>query len=409
MPDEQGTKQRVESAGSRPRFGPQRPRRIAHFDLDTFYVSVERARDPSLIGRPVLVGGRPPRGVVAAASYEAREFGCHSAQPMSQALRACPQAVVVRGDFQRYGEVSKQFRAILQDYAPLVEQTSIDEAYADLTGLGDGPADSVLAAESVRRRVRDELKIAVSVCIAGARVVAKVGSDRAKPDGLIEVPVGGDAAFLAPLSIRELPMVGPKLGDALRAIGVQTIGQIAGLDAAWLRERFGRAGELLVERAQGRDPTPVRAGRRPNRSISREVTFGQDIADRDELARILADHAERVGRDLRHAERRARTVTLKLRWNDFSTLTRSTTLDRAVQSTTAIRKTGVTMLDAVLDASGRRPVRLIGLGVTNLVEDALQLELESAATSTLEAERLDHTLDAVRARFGEQALRRGLR
>jgi DNA polymerase-4 len=389
--------------------GPRRPRRIAHFDLDTFYVSVERARDPSLIGLPVLVGRLPPRGVVAAASYEAREFGCHSAQPMSQALRACPQAVVVRSDFARYGEVSRLFRAILAEHAPLVEQTSIDEAYADLTGLGDSPQGSVDAAERVRQRVRSELGVAVSVCIAGARVVAKVGSDRAKPDGLIDVPVGGDAAFLAPLPIRELPMVGPRLGEALTRIGVQTIGQIADLDEVWLRQTFGRAGEVLAERAQGRDPAVVRAGRRPNRSMSREVTFGDDIEDRDELARVLARHAEHVGRELRHAERRARTVTLKLRWNDFSTVSRSSTLERAVQSTTAIRDAGLAMLHRVLDESGRRPVRLLGLGVTNLVEDALQLELETAATSTLESEQLDHTLDAVRERFGEQAVRRGLR
>jgi DNA polymerase-4 len=391
------------------RVGPERPRRVAHFDLDTFYVSVERARDPSLIGKPVLVGGSPPRGVVAAASYEAREFGCHSAQPMSQALRACPQAIVVRGDFGRYGEVSRAFRQILEDTAPIVEQTSIDEAYADLTGLGDGPEGPVLAAEEVRRRVRDELAIAVSVCIAGSRVVAKVGSDRAKPDGLIDVPIGGDAGFLAPLPIRELPMVGPKLGEALTAIGVQTIGQIAALDGAWLEERFGRAGQVLVERAQGRDPSPVHAGRRPNRSMSHEVTFGEDIEARDELARVLARHAERLGRSLRHDQRRARTVTLKLRWNDFTTLTRSTTLERPAQSTTVIRDAGLALLDTVLDGGGRRPVRLLGLGVTNLVDNALQLELETAATSTLEAEQLDHALDAVRDRFGDRAVRRGLR
>lgn len=399
----------VRSRGAGGRVGPERPRRIAHFDLDTFYVSVERARDPSLIGRPVLVGGMPPRGVVAAASYEAREFGCHSAQPMSQALRACPQAIVVRGDFARYGEASRAFGHILEDAAPIVEQTSIDEAYADLTGLGDGIRVPAQVASDVRRRVREELGIAVSVCIAGSRVVAKVGSDRAKPDGLIEVPIGGDAAFLAPLPIRELPMVGPRLGEALAAIGVRTIGQIAALDRNWLVERFGRAGEVLVERAQGRDPTPVHSGRRPNRSISHEVTFGEDIEDRDELVHVLSRHAERVGRSLRGAGRRARTVTLKLRWNDFTTLTRSTTLDRPIQSTTAIRDAGLAMLDSVLDASGRRPVRLLGLGVTNLVEDALQLELETAATSTLEDEQLDRTLDAVRDRFGDRAVRRGLR
>jgi len=417
------------STRSRP---PRLPPRIAHFDLDTFFVAAERARDPSLIGKPVLVGGRDGRGVVAAASYESRAFGCRSAQPMSQALRLCPQAVIVPPDGREYSRVSRLFHAMLRDASPVVESVGIDEAYVDLTGLsapGPQPADGTSAAaaiaEGIRTRVSQELRIAVSVCIAGSRTTAKVGSDRAKPDGLIEVPIGTDAAFLAPFAIRELPMIGPKLAESLRAAGVSTIGEVAALDARWLANSFGRSGEVVYEHANGRDATPVRAGARPNRSISREVTFGDDVVDLARLRRTLARHAQRVGADLRRAEKRARTVTLKLRWDNFETLTRSRTLDRPVQSTAGLLEAGEAMLDEALRAAGvlrgtpssevTRPVRLIGLGATNLVEDELQLGLDDLLTAPVNGiggelleDRIDEMLDSIRERFGDNAVNRGL-
>lgn len=417
---------------------PSLPKRIAHFDLDTFFVAVERARDPSLIGKPVLVGGRGGRGVVAAASYESREFGCHSAQPMSQALRLCPQAIVVPPDGGEYSRVSKLFHQMLRDASPIVESVGIDEAYVDLTGVtppAEAPAPgepsaAARVADGIRRRVRDELRIAVSVCIAGSRTTAKVGSDRAKPDGLIEVPLGQDAAFLAPFPIRELPMVGPKLGESLQAAGVATIGEVAALDPRWLANRFGRSGEVLYDHANGHDATAVRAGARPNRSISREVTFGEDVLDARKLRRTLARHAQRVGADLRRSEKRARTVTLKLRWNNFETLTRSRTLDRPVQSTAGLLEAGEAMLEEALRVAGAastasasrgeveeltRAVRLIGLGATNLVEDELQLGLddlfaapEGQIGGELLEDRIDEMLDGLRARFGDDAVTRGL-
>ena len=271
------------------------PRRIAHFDLDTFFVSVERARDPSLEGEPVLVGGVGGRGVVTSASYESRRFGCHSAQPMAQALRLCPEAIVIPPDFERYRDQSRGFHAILRDAAPLVEPGGIDEAYADLTGIGEAGSGARAAAERVRARTREELSLPVSVCIAGSRTTAKVGSDRAKPDGLLEVPVGGDAAFLAPLPLRELPLVGPRLGEQLAELHVRTIGDAAALDRRWLERRFGKTGVLLAERARGLDPTPLIAGGRGTRSISREVTFGEDVSDLEELRRTLRG-ARRAGR-----------------------------------------------------------------------------------------------------------------
>ncbi|MFA7249826.1 MAG: DNA polymerase IV [Dehalococcoidia bacterium] len=398
--------------------GPRLAPRIAHFDLDTFFVAVERSLDPSLRAKPVLVGHAGARGVVASASYEARAFGCRSAQPMTQALRLCPRAIVVPPNRAAYVAVSGRFHEMLRATSPVVESVGIDEAYVDLTGVGDAANGAREAAERLRTRVREELDVAVSVCIAGSRTTAKVGSDRAKPDGLLEVPPGGDAAFLAPIPIRELPMVGPKIGEVLMRAGVRTIGQLAAADERWLVQAFGRAGAVLSERARGLDPTPVNGGGRVARSISREVTFLEDVTDHAELRRVLARHAERVGADLRESGRRARTVTLKLRWSDFTTLTRAHTLDRPVQSTAAIAEAGRALLEVALRAEPARPVRLVGLGVTNLVEDALQLDFFDAATSTpsgstspagtLRDEELDRTIDGLRARFGSDVVKRGM-
>ncbi|HJM74323.1 MAG TPA: DNA polymerase IV [Dehalococcoidia bacterium] len=392
--------------------GPRLPHRVAHCDLDTFFVAVERLHDRSLIDRPVLVGGGGPRGVVASASYEARTFGCHSAQPMSQALRLCPQAAVVPPRFDRYQSVSRDFHRILNEASPVVESVGIDEAYIDLTGI-DGTTSSEAArgaGERIRARVREELGIAVSICIAGSRTTAKVGSDLAKPDGLIEVPAGEEAAFLAPWPVRDLPSVGPKFGAELASIGVRTIGEAATLDRDWVVQRFGRAGEVLHDRARGVDPTPIRAGGRPARSMSREVTFNQDVTDIAALRRTLRRHAERVGTDLRRAGRRCRTVTLKVRWSDFTTLTRSHTLERPAQSTAALAAAGEALLDQLLRTERMRPVRLIGLGATNLADDITQLsfdELRPDETETRRQERLDRALDDLHDRFGSESVNRG--
>ncbi len=395
--------------------GPVLPRRIAHFDLDSFFVAVERVKDPALRGKPVLVGHPGQRGVVATASYEARVFGCHSAQPMVQALRLCPQAIVVPPDFAAYLDASRRFHAMLGELTPVVESGGLDEAYADLTGIGAGGTGARAAAEALRARVKDELGIAVSVCIAGSRTVAKVGSDRAKPDGLIEVPPGGDAAFLAPLPVRDLPFVGPKFAEGLARAGIRTVGEAAAQDPRWLVAQFGASGAMLAERARGVDPAPVLAGGRERKQISREVTFGEDVADLGRLRAVLREHAERVGGDLRARGKRARTVTLKLRWQDFTTLSRSHTLERPAQATSAIFDAAVALLDDVVRAEGFHPVRLIGLGVTNLVEDVVQLELLAAASGTTAGrgdeqrqERIDQVLDALRERYGDGSVRRGV-
>jgi len=392
---------------------PRRARRIAHFDLDSFFVAVERLRNPDLIGKPVLVGHPGGRGVVSTASYEARVFGCHSAQPMSQALRLCPQAIVVPPSQGVYGEYSAQFHAILNDTSPVVESAGMDEAYVDLTGIGNAETGARDAATEVRRRVRAELGLPVSVCIAGSKTTAKVGSDRAKPDGLLEIPVGGDAEFLAPLRIRDLPLVGPKFGEALAKIGVRTIGDAARLDPRWLARQYGKAGEALVERARGIDPNVVLAGGRAHRQISRENTFSEDVTDLEQLRRTIRRHADRVGTDLRRQGKRARTVSLKVRWPDFTTLSRSTTVDRPVQATADIATAAIELLDEVFRTEGTHPVRLIGVAVTNIVDDEMQLTLDdldrpTGAPRVLRVEELDRTIDEIRARFGDGSVSRGL-
>ena len=398
-----------------PDAGPVFPRRIAHFDLDSFFVAVERVKDPSLRGKSVLVGHRGRRGVVATASYEARAFGCHSAQPMVQALRLCPQATVVPPDFEAYLDFSRRFHALLGELTPIVESGGLDEAFADLTGIGVDGLGGRAAAEALRARVHRELGIAVSACIAGSRTAAKVGSDRAKPDGLIEVPLGGDAAFLAPLPVRDLPFVGPKFAQALALAGIRTVGEAAAQDPRWLAAQFGASGAMLADRARGIDPAPVLAGGRGRKQISREVTFGEDVADPGRLRAVLREHAERVGGDLRARGKRARTITLKLRWQDFTTLSRSQTLERPAQATSAILDAALALLDEVVRHEGFHPVRLIGLGVTNLVEDVVQLELLEAVSGRAPAgradmqrqERIDRVLDALRERYGDDSVWRG--
>lgn len=386
---------------------PSLPRRIAHFDLDTFFVAVARVLDPSLVGKPVLIGYRGPRGVVATASYEARAFGCHSAQPMSQALRLCPQALVVAPDFEHYVTASRAFHEILRSVTPLVESAGLDEAYTDLTGLGEHGTGALDAAHEVRRRVRDEIGIAVSVCVAGSRTTAKVGSDRAKPDGCLEVPVGGDAAFLAPLPIRDLPLVGPKLAEALAPAGIRTIGDAAAADPRWLAAAYGRAGAMLADRSRGIDPTPVNGEARERKQISREITFGVDIEEMSQLHAVLRRHADLVGEDLRARGKRARTITLKVRWTDFTTVTRSRTLERPASATRELVEAANALLDEVVRTEGMRPVRLLGLGVMNLTEDVVQLGLGERAEATFRDDRLDRAIDALRVRFGDKVLHRG--
>jgi DNA polymerase-4 len=380
-------------------------RSILHVDLDAFFVAVEQARDPSLRGRAVIVGGDPTgRGVVATASYEARRYGIHSGMPLATARRLCPHALFLRGDFRRYEEASQAFHALLSRYTPLVEPAGLDEAYLDLTGCEPVAGAPLDAARRIRARVRDELSLTASIGVAVSKTVAKIASDAAKPDGLVEVPPGEEAAFLAPLPVRRLPGVGPRVEGALAAIGVRTLGRLASLPETRLRSLFGRHGPRLAERARGLDPSPVAPLEAPPRSVSREGTFASDVSEAAALRAVLRSYCESVGSDLRRQGRRARSLTLKLRYGDFTTITRSLTLDRPAHADDVLYQAAESLLGTAL-ARDSRALRLIGFGVSNLVEDAVQLPLEEARWQRLE--RLDRAVDRLRLKYGRRCLQRG--
>ena len=379
-------------------------RQILHVDLDAFFVAVEQARDPSLRGKAVVVGGDPGgRGVVATASYEARAFGVHSAMPLRTAKRLAPHAIFLRGDFKEYQRVSREFHAILSVYSPLVESGGLDEAYLDVTGCEPLAGTPEQAAATIRARVRDELGLAASVGIATSRLVAKVASDAAKPDGVRLVPEGAEAAFLAPMPLRALPMLGPSMERKLAQLGLTTLGQLASLQVATLEGLFGRQGGLVWQRSRGIDPTPV-GGEPHARSISREGTFAADVVDVEHLRAVLRAFSESVGSQLRQQGRRARTVTLKLRYEDFTTLSRSMTPQRPLSSNEAIFEAADALLTRIRNAE-RRPVRLIGVGASGLVDDAVQLSLEPSAES--KAESLSAAFDKVRGKYGTRSLQTG--
>ena len=375
---------------------------VLHVDLDAFFVAMELLRRPELAGTPVVVGFDGPRGVVSTASYEARAFGVHSALPMVQAKRRCPQATCLPVDFEYYAPASKRFHAILRDFSPVCESAGTDEAYLDVSGserlFGDGEAIAGL----IRERVRSEVGITASVGVATNKLVAKVASDAAKPDGVCVVPAGREAAFLAPRPVRDLPMVGAKLEERLAELGLRTIGDIALYPGEALQERFGNMGEELHMRSQGRFEGPVLAGRGTAKSVSRETTFGRDESDRTRLRAVLRTQAERVARDLARSELAARTVILKLRFPPFETLTRSWTGAGQVALADELFEAGTELFERAWREEGERPVRLIGLGVMNLGAPARQLKLGE----TFEADRLADTVNSLRDRFGEDSVRR---
>lgn len=375
---------------------------VLHVDLDAFFVAMELLRRPELAGTPVVVGFDGPRGVVSTASYEARAFGVHSALPMAQAKRRCPQATYLPVDFAHYAPASKRFHAILRDFTPVCEAAGTDEAYLDVAGAGRLFGDGKVIAGLIRERVRAEIGITASVGVATNKLVAKVASDAAKPDGICVVPAGEEAAFLAPRPVRELPMVGPKLEERLAALGLRTIGEVAAYPAEALRARLGRMGEELHARSRGRFEAPVLESGGTAKSVSRETTFGKDVGDRGRLRAILRTQAERVARDLANSGLAARTVVLKLRFPPFETLTRSWTGPGQVALADEIFEAGAELFERAWREEGERPVRLIGVGVMNLGAPARQLKLGE----TFEADRLADAVNDLRDRFGEDSVRR---
>jgi len=377
-------------------------KQIAHVDMDAFFVSVEQLYRPELQGQPVIVGGYgDERGVVAAASYEARKFGVHSAMPLRTAKRLCPQAIFLPGNHERYEEWSEKIRVILENYTPVVQMVSIDEAYLDLTGTERLHGSPWATAAKIQRQIAAETALPCSLGVAQTYLVAKVASDLAKPRGLLWVLPGAEAAFLAPLPLRRIPGIGKVTGKALAALGVSTVGELARLDRAKLEELFGQWGEALYRKARGQD-ADLWFVEEEQKSVSNERTFSHDVAALTELDATLSYLAQLVGKRLRELNLYARTITLKLRYANFETLTRALTLEEPTNLDAVIYETAYALFDRHWQRA--RAVRLLGIALSTLTPVPEQLSLLDAARRE-RLEKLARATDRVRDRFGFDILK----
>jgi DNA polymerase IV len=380
-------------------------RTILHVDLDAFYASVEVLDNPALRGKPVLVGGTGPRGVVAAASYEARRFGCHSAMPMGRARRLCPQAVVLPPRFDVYEAKSKAVHEVFAAFTPVIEPIALDEAFLDVSGASRLLGTGAEIGAAIRARILAEVGLTASVGVAANKLLAKLASDDAKPDGMLVVEPGSELAFLHPHPVGRLWGVGPATLGRLERFGVETIGHLAALPEATLIDALGRAhGHQLHELACGNDERPVEPGRE-TKSIGQEETFPRDVADREALRREILRMAERVGTRLRDHGLAGRTVTLKVRFPDFRTITRSATLPEPFSVSAEITRLALGLLEKVDTAGG---IRLLGVTVSNLTMGVAQQESLFGDGGTPAAPEvgapMQSAIDAVRARFGSDAV-----
>ena len=377
-----------------------------HLDMDAFFVSVEELFDPSLRGKPVVVGGKSDqRGVVSAASYAARKFGLHSAMPLRTAYRLCPQAIFVDGHPERYREYSRKVYKVLQSFSPQVEMASVDEAYLDLTGTEKLHGPPLEAAHRLHDAVGRETALNCSIGIAASRMVAKVASDQAKPNGILWILPGQEARFLAPLEVRKIPGVGRVTEKNLQSRGIRTVGDLAALDETFLREHFGEWGLALAGKSHGLDAGAWFAGEvgesSDPKSISHEVTFNQDTDDVDLLESTLARLSEMVGRRLREHSLHARTVQLKLRYSDFTTITRAHSLDHATQLDTEIfREARALFRD---NRKSKSKIRLLGVHASGLESGEGQLSLLDEDATQRWRKALS-AVDQLRDKFGEDSV-----
>jgi DNA polymerase-4 len=379
------------------------PRRILHADLDSFYASVEQRDDPRLRGRPVVVG----MGVVLAASYAAKAFGVRSGMGGREARQLCPHLVSVRPRFEAYVEASKAVFAIFENTSPLVEGLSIDEAFLDVTGLHRVSGSAVEIARTLRRQVSDQVGLAITVGVAPTKFLAKVASGVAKPDGLLVVEPGGELDFLHPLPVEKLWGVGRVTAAKLRERGVRTVGEVAVIEERALVSMLGLAsGRHIHALAHNRDPRPVHVGRR-RRSIGSQRALGLRRVTLDEIDTALVGLVDRVCRRLRKAGRVCRTVVLRLRFHDFTRITRSHTLARPSDTTDAVLATARELLALAAPLIAAGGCSLVGISLTNLgnADDPFQLELPFGARPV---RRIDAAVDGVRERFGTAAITRGV-
>jgi DNA polymerase IV len=386
------------------------PRTILHLDLDAFFCAVEELRDPSLRGKAFAVGGKPDqRGVVASCSYAARQFGVRSAMPMSRALTLCPELIIISHHHGNYGEMSDKVMERLGNLSPMVEQISIDEAFVDVSDLRD-PAE--VTARRIQTQVRTELGLPCSVGVASNKLVAKIATEVGKhsargggpPNAVTVVPAGKEAEFLAPLPVGMLWGVGPKTASSLSDLGIKTIGDLAAWDEKDLVARFGEHGREMARHARGISDSTV-VTEHEIKSISQETTFARDVRDDKVLETTLKELSAQVGRRLRRSDLAGKTVKLKIRWPDFTTLTRQATLFTPTDQDDEISATALNLMKKV--RSSGKPVRLIGVGVSGLTPEARQLELWGMESE--KRRKFQNVIDELQEKFGEKTVHKGQR
>ncbi len=380
-------------------------RHIIHADMDGFFAAIEQLDRPELRGNPVLVGGDPKgRGVVSTASYEARRFGCHSAMPMASAIRLCPQAVIVRPRMARYSEVSQQVFDVFEQFTPLVESLSVDEAFLDITGSIRllGPPDVIAA--KLKQEIRERTGLTASVGVASNKFLAKLASDQRKPDGLVIVSQDGVRDFLNPLPISRMWGVGKATLPRFERMAIHTFGDALRLSLTEWQKLFGQQGERFWQLVRGIDDRPV-VPDRAAKSISHEVTFPIDVSDHDHLRAVILDQTDHVAHRLRRHGLRARTVTLKIRSADFTTITRRATAQDPTDETDVLWQL-VSKLFAAWERQNPPPVRLIGVGVSQF-SGCGDRQLGLFENPNHDSQALDQSVDTIRDRFGDQAIRRG--
>lgn len=376
---------------------------VLHVDMDAFYASVEQRDRPELRGEPVLVGGSEERGVVAACSYEARPYEIHSAQPMAEALRRCPDATVVPPRMSYYSQISSEIMEILEDFSPRVEALSLDEAFLEMTGAEGlfGPPDEM--ASSIREAIADATELTASIGIAKNKFLAKLATDLGKPDGVTRVPRGREAEFIAPMDVECIWGVGPSVGAELRELGIETIGDIAAANSDSLRSRIGSFAAKLQSLARGIDPRPV-VPDADRKSVGSERTLSENVEGRAAVASQLRERCREVARTLRRNDLQARGVRVKIRYDDtFQLATRQTNVPTACDDSKTLFETATTRLKH-LDLE--RPIRLVGVAAYDLIEeDELAQGDLFASDDADETSRLEHTVDDIRERFGDTITR----
>jgi DNA polymerase-4 len=378
-------------------------RSIIHLDMDAFYASVEQLDNPELKGKPVIVGGTSKRGVVSAASYEARRYKIHSAMPIAQAIKLCPHGVFLPVRMKRYKEISSRVYAIFQNYTPLVEPLSLDEAFLDVTASVKlfGTAEDI--AKKIRKEVFKKTGLTVSAGVASSKLVAKIASDINKPDGLTIVPDGTEAEFLAPLPLKRLWGAGKKTREVLGMLGVKTIGDLAKLPLSLLEKKFGRHGKSLHNAALGLDERNVET-EHETKSIGHEFTFNTDLTDITTIKRELLELATMVAKRLRRYQFQGRTVTLKVKYHDFKQITRSATIKQHTADSKKIYEEVLQLLKKT--EAGQKPIRLLGISVSGLKHGgsiSQQLLFQGFQTNPKRKE-INKALDEIQEKFGETAI-----